>query len=84
MAWRVGLPGSRELARSGMGKLYEYCQRVQQHIESNGLDIYKSRGEVAMRCGFLIPLVKPDDPDDPAKIQALREAAKELFGLTLD
>ncbi len=66
-----------------MGRLYEYCQRVQQHIESNGLDIYKSRGEVAMRCGFLIPLVKPDDLDDPAKIQALRDAAKELFGLTL-
>jgi len=67
-----------------MGKLYDYCQRVQQHIESSGLDIYKSRGEIAMRCGFLMPLVKPSDPDDAQKIQALRDAAKDLFGLNLD
>jgi len=67
-----------------MGKLYDYCQRVQQHIESKGLDIYKSRGEIAMRCGFLMPLVKPDDSDDAQKIQALRDAAKDLFGITLE
>jgi len=67
-----------------MGKLYDYCQKVQTHIEASGLDIYKSRGEVAMRCGFLMPLVKPDDPDDAQKIQLLREAAKEVFGLDLE
>lgn len=67
-----------------MGKLYDYCQKVQQHIEDSGFDVYKSRGDIAMRCGLLMPLVKPDDPDDPQKIQALREAAKEIFDLTLE
>jgi len=67
-----------------MGKLYDYCQQVQQHIERNNLDVFKSRGELALRCGFLVSLVGPDEPDDPQKIASLREAAKDVFGITLD
>lgn len=66
-----------------MGKLYDDCTRVQQHIEQAGLDVFRTRGEMAMRCGFLITLVKPDDSDDPVKIQALHDAARELLGLSL-
>jgi len=66
-----------------MGKLYDYCQEIQQHIERNNLDVFKSRGELALRCGFLISLVGPDDPDDAEKIQALRQAALEVFNLHL-
>ncbi len=67
-----------------MGKLYDYCQQIQQHIERNNLDVFKSRGELALRCGFLISLVGPDEPDDPEKIAALRDAARDVFGLTLN
>jgi len=66
-----------------MGKLYDYCQEIQQHIERNNLDVFKSRGELALRCGFLISLVGPEDPDDSEKIQALRQAALEVFNLHL-
>jgi hypothetical protein len=66
-----------------MGKLYDYSQQIQQHIETNGLDLFKSRGELALRCGFLITLVKQDDPDDAQKIEALRGAANDLFGIDL-
>jgi hypothetical protein len=66
-----------------MGKLYDYCQQIQQHIERNNLDVFKSRGELALRCGFLISLIGPDEPDDPQKIESLRVAAKDVFGLTL-
>lgn len=66
-----------------MGKLYDYCQQIQQHIERNDLDVFKSRGELALRCGFLISLIGPDEPDDSEKIQALRDAARDVFGLTL-
>jgi hypothetical protein len=66
-----------------MGKLYDYCQEIQQHIERSNLDVFKSRGELALRCGFLISLVGPDDPDDAEKIQALRQAALEVFNLHL-
>ncbi|MDZ4170263.1 MAG: hypothetical protein U1E26_11515 [Coriobacteriia bacterium] len=66
-----------------MGKLYDHCQQIQRHIDSNNLDVFKSRGELALRCGFLVSLVGPDEPDDPQKIEALRQAASEVFGLEL-
>lgn len=66
-----------------MGKLYDHCQSIQQHIERSGLDVFKARGEIALHCGFLISLVGPNDPDDPAKIEALRNAAKDVFGISL-
>ncbi len=67
-----------------MGQLYDDCQRIQEFVEKNGLDIFKTRGELALRCGFLISLVGPDDPDDPEKIRALHDAAREVLGLRLD
>ena len=66
-----------------MGRLYDDCNRIQQHIEQQGLDVFRTRGELAMRCGFLITLIRPDDPDDPIKISALEDAARDLLGLTL-
>lgn len=66
-----------------MGRLYDDCMKIQQHIESQGLDVFRTRGELAMRCGFLITLVKPDDADDSQKIRALEDAARDLLGLTL-
>lgn len=67
-----------------MGKLYDNCMRIQQHIESNGLDVFKTRGAIALEAGFLITLVEPGDPDDPAKIKALNDAARNVLGLNLD
>lgn len=66
-----------------MGKLYDYCQQIQSHIEANNLDVFKARGEIALRCGFLISLVRTSDSDDPEKLEALRQAAQDVFGLTL-
>ncbi len=66
-----------------MGKLYDYCQKIDQHIQANGLDVFRTRGALAMKTGFIVTLVGPDDPDDPEKIRALKEAAKEVLDLTL-
>ena len=66
-----------------MGKLYDYCQQIQQHIDSNNLDVFKSRGELALRCGFLVSLIGPDEPDDSQRIESLRQAARDVFGLEL-
>jgi len=64
-------------------KLYDYCQQIQRHIETNDLDVFRTRGEIAMSCGFLVSMVTPNDPDDPDKIAALRKAAREIFNLEL-
>lgn len=66
-----------------MGKLYDYSVRIQEHIDSKNLDVFKTRGELAMKCGFIITLIGPNDPDDPQKVAALREAAKTVLGLDL-
>jgi len=66
-----------------MGKLYDYAQRIQQHIEENNLDVFKTRGAIAMRVGFIVTLVNENDPDDPEKIERLRSAADEVLGLRL-
>ncbi len=66
-----------------MGQLYDYSVKIQQHIESNHLDVFKTRGELAMKCGFIITLIGPNDPDEPQKVAALREAAKSVLGLDL-
>lgn len=66
-----------------MGMLYEYCARVQKEIEAKGLDMYKTRGAIAMKTGFLITLVDPDDADDPTRIRDLRDAAWDVLGLRL-
>jgi hypothetical protein len=67
-----------------MGKLYDYAQRIEEHIQRNNLDVFKSRGAIAMRVGFIVTLVRPEDPDEPEKVLALREAAAEVLGLRLD
>lgn len=67
-----------------VGKLYDYAQRIEDHIRRNNLDVFKTRGSIAMKVGFIITLVKPDDPDDPDKLRSLQSAAEELLGLHLD
>jgi hypothetical protein len=67
-----------------VGRLYDYAQRIEEHIQRNKLDVFKTRGAIAMRCGFIITLIKADDPDDPAKITAIKSAANEVLGLRLD
>lgn len=64
-----------------MGKLYEYCEQIEEHIQRNGLDVFKTRGALAMKCGFIISLITEDDPDDPEKLKALSDAAADVLGL---
>jgi len=66
-----------------VGKLYDHAQRIEAHIKSNDLDVFKTRGAIAMKAGFIISLVTADDPDDPDKIQALEAAADTVLGLRL-
>jgi hypothetical protein len=74
----------RSLGGLEMGQLYDCCTGIQEHIERNGLDVFKTRGEIALKTGFLISLVEPDDPDDPEKLAALKSAAQDVLGIQLD
>ena len=67
-----------------MGKLYDYAQTIEQHIQRNNLDVFKTRGAIAMKVGFIISLIQPDETDDPVKVDALKNAARDVLGLRLD
>ena len=67
-----------------VSKLYDYSVRIQDEIRTKGLDVYKTRGKIAMKTGFLITLLSPDEPDDAARVEALRDAALEVLGIKLD
>jgi len=66
-----------------MGKLYEACQAIIRKTEERGLDPFKTRGAIALKCGYLISSVRPDDPDDPAKLAELKAAAEEVLGISI-
>jgi len=66
-----------------MGKLYDGCQEVLQEIDRQGLDLFKTRGALALETGFLVSMVGPDDPDDAARLELLRKAAKDVLGMSL-
>lgn len=66
-----------------MGRLYDACQFVIGEISAKGLDPFKSRGAIALETGFLVSMVAPNDPDDPEKLQALKDAALKVVGVTI-
>jgi hypothetical protein len=63
-----------------MGALYEMSQQLMREIEARNpdpMDLLRAKGAIARSTGFMVSLVAPTDPDDPAKITRLREAASE-------
>lgn len=65
-----------------MGQLYDLCQRIDEIIKDRGDEVFHVRGAIALKTGFIISLITPDDPDDPAKIADLRAAAQEVLGIS--
>lgn len=65
-----------------MGSLYDIAQRVNSALEArhegDAIGLVLAKGELATRTGFLMTLITPADPDDPAKAHALIEAARDL------
>jgi hypothetical protein len=63
-----------------MGQMYETVKQIEAVIAKKGLPQFRMKGLIAIRVGFALSLVSDKTPDDPAKIAALRAAAKEVLG----
>lgn len=63
-----------------MGAIYETVKRIEAAIERRRLPLYKTRGLIALRAGFLLGMVTPDTPDDPLRMAALKAAARDVLG----
>ena len=66
-----------------MGKLYDMAVAIQKAIERSGKDPAKARGMIGLKSSVLLSLVRPDTPDDPAKIEKLRAAAEDVLGVAI-
>lgn len=66
-----------------MAKLYDAVVRIETEIQRRGLDATKTKGQISMLAGFFLVIVRPDDPDDPERIEALQSAARQVLGSDL-
>jgi hypothetical protein len=66
-----------------MGKLYEMVQEVDQLIHRKGLPFAKTKGLVVIKAGFSLVLIEPTTVDDPAKLERLRAAVRDVLGESL-
>ena len=63
-----------------MGKLHRAVQQIDDLIEHEDLDVFKTRGKISMRLGFMLSAVQEDTPDDSEKLKALVDSAEKVLG----
>jgi len=65
------------------GQLFQALRRLDALLERAGGNPYKLRGQIAVRAGIALELIEPGTPDDPAQLQQLRTAVREVLGQDL-
>ncbi len=66
-----------------MGQLYDATVKVEKIIEQKKLDGVETKGKLSLKSGILFALVRPDTPDDPAKLEKLRVAVRQMLKVDL-
>ncbi len=66
-----------------MGQLYDTRCRLDQIIKERKLDQINIYGDIGLKAGLLVSLIKSGTPDDDAKLQKLRKAAQEVLHMPL-
>ncbi len=66
-----------------MGVLYDIRAKIDKAIEERRLDGAALKGKIGLQTGFLLSLISPGSPDDPAKMEKLRKAAADVLQLRL-
>ncbi len=66
-----------------MGQLYDAKLKLEKIIEQKRLDGVETKGKLSLRSGLLFALIRPDTPDDPAKLEKLRAAVRQLLNVEL-
>ncbi len=63
-----------------MSQIYEAVKRVDAIITRKKLDLYRTRGLISVRTGFLLGTIQPETPDSEERLAALRGAVREILG----
>ncbi len=62
-----------------MGKLYDARLAIEKIIDAKKLDAVKTKGEIGLKAGLMLAFINQSTPDDDAKLQKLKAAAKEVL-----
>jgi hypothetical protein len=65
-----------------MGQLFELSKKIDDIISQKGMDKMITRGKIGLKSGVLMAF-NEKTPDDNEKIRKIKEAAKEILGVTL-
>lgn len=63
-----------------MSQIYEAVKRVDAIISRKKLDLFRTRGLISVRTGFLLGNVGPETPDSEERLTRLRGAVQEILG----
>ncbi len=66
-----------------MGQLYDAKVKLEGIIAEKQLNGAETKGKLSLKSGILFALIRPDTPDDPAKLEKLRAAARQLLNVDL-
>ena len=63
-----------------MSLLFETVRKIEDVIAEQRLDPYRTKGQIALRAGFSLSLIKATTPDDQARLTRLKDAAQAVLG----
>jgi hypothetical protein len=66
-----------------VGQLFDCRSKLDQVIRERKLDQIKVYGDIGLKAGFLISLIKSATPDDDVKIEKFRKAAQEVVRVSV-
>jgi hypothetical protein len=66
-----------------MSAIYDLRVKIDKVIADRKLDAAATKGKIALQAGFLLSLISPASPDDPAKLEKLKKAAADILQLTV-
>ena len=66
-----------------MGKMLEYRTLIEDKTKNMGAEAFKVKGAIGLKAGIMILSIDANTPDDPAIVQAMKTAIKEVLGVTV-
>jgi hypothetical protein len=66
-----------------MGQLYDAKVELEKIIEQKKLNGAETKGKLSLKSGLLLALIRPDTPDDDARLDRLRTAVRQLLDVEI-
>jgi hypothetical protein len=66
-----------------VGALYDAKAKIEATIQEKNLSESQVKGAIGLKSGVLLALIRPDTPDDAAKLERLKAAAREVLQIII-